>query len=51
MTTGRPAGQPTQLTNEELTLARALKITPEEYAENKQKMIALKNAGVIVDGR
>jgi hypothetical protein len=51
MTTGRPAGQPTQLTAEELTLSRALKISPEEYAENKQKMIALKNAGVIQDGR
>jgi hypothetical protein len=51
MTTGRPAGQPSQLTAEELTLTRALKITPEEYAENKQKMITLKNAGVIQDGR
>jgi hypothetical protein len=51
MTTGRPAGQPTQLTAEELTLSRALKISPEEYAENKQKMITLKNAGVIQDGR
>jgi hypothetical protein len=51
MTTGRTTGQPTQLTAEELTLSRALKITPEEYAENKQKMIALKNAGVIQDGR
>jgi hypothetical protein len=51
MTTGRPAGQPMQLTHEEHQLARALKLSPEEYAENKQKMIALKNVGVIQDGR
>jgi hypothetical protein len=51
MTTGRPANVRVPLTAEELTLARALKLSPEEYAENKQKMIALKNAGVIQDGR
>jgi hypothetical protein len=51
MTTGRPANVRAPLMAEEHQLARALKLSPEEYAENKQKMIALKNAGVIQDGR
>jgi hypothetical protein len=48
--TGRPASQPTRLTAEE-DLARSLGLTPEQYRANKQKMIELKAAGVIVDGR
>jgi hypothetical protein len=51
MTTGRPAGQPTQLTHEERTLARSLGLSDAEYATNKEKLISLKNSGVIVDGR
>jgi hypothetical protein len=45
MTTGRPAGQPTQLTNEERTLARSLGLSDSEYAANKAKLIQLKASG------
>jgi hypothetical protein len=49
--TGRPTGELSRLTTEEAALARSLEISPQEYAEQKQKMARLKQAGVIVDGQ
>jgi hypothetical protein len=51
LSTGRPVGGPMRLSAEEQSLARSLGLTPDEYRVNKQKMIDLKAAGVIVDGR
>jgi hypothetical protein len=48
--TGRYVNERTALTREELEVARASKISPEEYQKQKQKMLRLKAAGVIQDG-
>ena len=50
MTTGRPPTSRPALTNEELMLAASLKISPEEYAQQKDKMKRLQAAGVIQNG-
>ena len=50
-TTGRLQSEPTRLTANEADLARTLKISPEEYARQKAKMIQLKKMGAIQDGR
>jgi hypothetical protein len=50
MATGRPPSD-TRLTAEEMQLAAALNLKPQEYAEQKRKMNQLKAAGVIQDGR
>src|SRR5262245_40865036 len=50
LSTGRAANERTPLTREELEIARASKISPEEYQKQKQKMLRLKAAGVIQDG-
>jgi len=49
MSTGRAVNERTPLTREELEVARASKISPEEYQKQKQKMLRLKVAGVIQD--
>ena len=59
MTTGRPAGETPRLTREEIYIALQSKTHPEEadetairrYAQQKAKMIQLKAAGVLQDGR
>src|SRR5262245_8051376 len=50
MSTGRAVNERTPLTREELEIARASRISPEEYQKQKQKMLRLKAAGVIQDG-
>ena len=50
MTTGKPLTSRPALTNEELMLAASLKISPEEYAQQKDKMKRLQAAGVIQNG-
>jgi hypothetical protein len=45
--TGRPQGGPVRLTAEEIEMARASGISPQEYAEQKKKMERMKQAGVI----
>jgi len=51
MTTGRPVGRLPPLTEEEINLARSLGITADEYQRQKERMNAMKAAGVIQDGR
>jgi hypothetical protein len=51
MTTGRPTGGPVKLTQEEFDLAHSLGISPQEYEKQKRKMLAMKAAGQIQDGR
>jgi hypothetical protein len=48
--TGHYVNERTPLTREELEVARASKISPEEYQKQKQKMLRLKATGVIQDG-
>jgi len=50
MATGRVPSD-VRLTADEADMARRLKISPEEYQRQKEKMIRLKQAGVIQDGR
>ena len=50
MTTGRPVGRLPPLTEEEKNLAYSLGITLEEYQRQKERMNAMKAAGVIQDG-
>jgi hypothetical protein len=50
MTTGR-VSEPTRLTGEELQLAKTLGLTQEQYRQGKERMLRLKQAGVIPDGR
>jgi hypothetical protein len=47
MTTGRPVNHQPQLTAEQLALAESLKISPQEYALQLEKMQRLKAAGAI----
>src|SRR5262245_8535645 len=47
MTTGRPTGGPVRLTQEEHDLAASLKISPQEYQEQKARMLRLKASGAI----
>jgi hypothetical protein len=47
MSTGRPQGGPVRLTAEEIEMARASGISPEEYAQQKKKLERMKQAGVI----
>jgi hypothetical protein len=47
MTTGRPVNSHPQLTAEQLALAESLKISPQEYALQLEKMQRLKAAGAI----
>jgi len=49
-TTGRRQSDTTRLTADEADMARRLKISPEEYARQKEKMIRLKQAGMLQDG-
>jgi hypothetical protein len=51
MTTGRPANMRVPLTADELYIAQQSKQTPEEYQQQKEKMLRLKAAGAIQDGR
>jgi len=51
MTTGRPASRRAPLTAEEVEAARFSGITPERYAEEKEKMLRLRAAGQLQDGR
>src|SRR5262245_32030184 len=50
LSSGRTMNERTPLTREELEIARASRISPEEYQKQKQKMLRLKAAGVIQDG-
>jgi hypothetical protein len=50
MTTGHYVNERTPLSREELEVARASKISPQEYAKQKEKMLRLKASGVIQDG-
>src|SRR5262245_61988508 len=50
LSSGRTMNERTPLTREELEVARASRISPEEYQKQKQKMLRLKAAGVIQDG-
>jgi hypothetical protein len=50
MTTGKPLTSRPALTNEELMLAAALRISPEEYAQQKDKMQRMQQAGIIQNG-
>jgi hypothetical protein len=47
---GRPSGD-TRLTAEEAQLARTLGLSPQQYQEEKAKMVRLKEAGVLRDGQ
>src|SRR5262245_16480691 len=47
MTTGRPTSGPVRLTQEEHDLAASLKISPQEYQEQKARMLRLKASGAI----
>src|SRR5262245_37609351 len=49
MTTGRAPSEPMRLTNEELELARTLKLSPQEYAEGKKRMLREKGEGYHTD--
>src|SRR5262245_39400845 len=49
LSTGRASNERTPLTREELEIARASRISPEEYQKQKQKMLRLKASGVITD--
>lgn len=51
MSTGRPPSFRAPLTKEEVDFARSLGQTPEEYARQKEKMLQMKAAGEIQDGR
>jgi hypothetical protein len=51
MVTGRPTGGPMRLTDEEINLARTIGLSPERYAEEKRKMLQMKAAGTLQDGR
>jgi len=51
MTTGRPASRRAPLTAEEVEAARFSGITPERYAEEKEKMLRLRAAGQLQEGR
>jgi hypothetical protein len=51
MRSGRPQSFRTPLNADELEIARASGITPERYAQEKEKMLRLKAAGVIQDGQ
>jgi hypothetical protein len=50
MTTGKPLTSRPALTNEELMLAASLRISPEEYAQQKDKMQRMQQAGIIQNG-
>jgi phage I-like protein len=50
MTTGKPPTSRPALTNEEVMLAASLKISPEEYAQQKEKMRQMQQAGIIQNG-
>src|SRR5262249_24920784 len=49
MTTGRAPSEPMRLTNEELELARTLKLSPQEYAEGKKRLLREKGEGYHTD--
>jgi hypothetical protein len=49
MSTGRPVGRRAPLTAEEVEIARASGITPERYAQEKEKMLRMKAAGQLDD--
>ena len=51
MSTGRPVSRRAPLTAEEVEAARFSGITPERYAEEKEKMLRLRAAGQLQDGR
>jgi hypothetical protein len=51
MTTGRPASRRAPLTADELHIAQQCGQTPEQYQEQKEKMLRMKAAGAIQDGR
>jgi hypothetical protein len=51
MVTGRSRNFRAPLTADELHIAQQCGQTPEQYQEQKQKMLQLKSAGVIQDGR
>jgi hypothetical protein len=51
MSTGRPQSFRAPLTADELEIARASGITPERYAQEKEKMLRMKALGQIQDGR
>jgi hypothetical protein len=50
MTTGRPVNSQPQLTAEEVALAASLRISPQEYAEQKAKMVRMQQAEFIQNG-
>jgi hypothetical protein len=47
--TGRPVTSQAPLTRDELEIARASRISPQEYQKQKEKMLRLKAAGAIQD--
>jgi hypothetical protein len=51
MSTGRPQSFRAPLTAEEVEIARASGITPERYAQEKEKMLRMKAAGQLDDRR
>jgi hypothetical protein len=51
MSTGRPQSFRAPLTAEEIDIARASGITPERYAQEKEKMLRMKAAGQLDDRR
>jgi hypothetical protein len=51
MANGRPASQPTQLTQEQRELARSLGLTDEQYRDGLRRMNAEKAAGLHQNGR
>jgi hypothetical protein len=51
MTTGRPASRRAPLTADELQIASACGQTPEQYQDQKERMLRMKAAGAIQDGR
>jgi len=50
MTTGKPPNSQPQLTAEEVALAASLRISLQEYAEQKDKMRRMQQAGIIQNG-
>jgi hypothetical protein len=50
MTTGKPPHSQPQLTAEEVALAASLRISLQEYAEQKDKMRRMQQAGIIQNG-
>jgi hypothetical protein len=51
MSTGRPQSFRAPLTKDELEIAQASGITPERYAQEKEKMLKMKAAGLLDDRR